>query len=148
TEEAAASTDSETVTVAGVLTAFGAVLGTCQYMSPEQARGHKVDGRSDIFSFGVVMHEMIGGRPPFQGETTSHVIVAILEKEPLPLSPGASGVPAELERILSKALRKDREERYQTIKDLYLDLKSLKQALDLQAQLGRTQVAAASRGGE
>ena len=142
TEEGATSADSATLTNVG--TAIGTVMGTYQYMSPEQARGLTVDARSDIFSFGVVLHEMIGGRAPFQGETNSHVIVAILEKEPLPL---VGAVPAELERILAKALRKNREERYQTAKDLHLDLKDLKEAV-ARGHARRADVAAAGSGEE
>src|SRR5262249_10321175 len=82
----------------------GAVMGTCYYMSPEQARGQKVDGRSDIFSFGAVLYEMISGKRPFEGETTSHVIVAIMEKEPQPLSVSLPEAPSELQRIVTKAL--------------------------------------------
>jgi len=135
TEERATAAGSATLTAVGVNTEFGTVMGTYQYMSPEQARGQAVDARSDIFSLGVVLHEMIGGRAPFQGETNSHVIVAILEKEPLPLL--AANVPAELERILSKALRKNREERYQTVKDLHLDLKALKEQVARGGSVGQ-----------
>ena len=133
-DETASTGESETRTaMGGALTEFGAILGTCQYMSPEQARGLKVDGRSDIFSLGVMLYEMICGKAPFRGETSSHIIVAILEKEPASLT----GVPAELDRIVSKSLRKNREERYQTIKDMLLDLKSLKENVaPLRSRLG------------
>jgi serine/threonine protein kinase len=121
--------NSAAPTNAGMNTDSGTIMGTVCYMSPEQARGLKVDVRSDIFSLGVVLHEMIAGQRPFQGETTSHVLVAILEKEPLRLSHYLPDVPPELERIVGKALRKNRDERYQTVKDLELDLKSLKGSL-------------------
>ena len=113
----------------------GIVMGTVNYMSPEQARGYSVDTRSDVFSLGVVLYEMLCGRAPFEGPTTSDVIVAILDREPSRLSQSLS-IPTELERIVGKALRKDREERYQTIKDLHLDLKSLQQELDARSRLG------------
>jgi len=98
------------------------VMGTVKYMSPEQARGRQVDPRSDIFSFGVVLYEMIAGRPPFEGKNSNEVISTILKKEPSPLT----DVPEETERLISRALRKKKEDRYQTIEDLLADLKSLK----------------------
>jgi uncharacterized repeat protein (TIGR01451 family) len=116
-------------------TSPGMVMGTVNYMSPEQARGRPVDGRSDIFSLGVVLYEMLTGQPPFDGETPSDVIVSILEKEPLPLILYWSEAPRELQRIISKTLQKDREERYQSIKDLHLDLKNLKRDLEFDAKL-------------
>ena len=116
------------------LTAEGGIAGTPFYMSPEQARGLKVDARSDIFSLGVVLYEMIAGRRPFEGDTPSHVMVCILEKPPLPLSRYVPGIPEELQRIVSKTLEKDPEERYQVVNDLELDLKRLKQKLDLDVE--------------
>ncbi|MCG3163991.1 MAG: Serine/threonine-protein kinase PknD [Acidobacteria bacterium] len=115
---------------AGFKTDPGMILGTVAYMSPEQVRGDDVDARSDIFSLGVVCYEMIAGRRPFIGETSSHVIVSILDKEPDPL-PEA---PDELQRIVGKALRKDRERRYQNAEDLLADLRALKQKLELQTE--------------
>jgi eukaryotic-like serine/threonine-protein kinase len=105
----------------------GTVVGTVHYMSPEQARGHSIDVRSDIFSLGAVMYEMLTGRPPFEGQTSSHVVVSILERAPAPLT----DVPAELQRIVSKTLEKDPDERYQTSKDLAVDLRHLKHELDV-----------------
>jgi serine/threonine protein kinase/DNA-binding winged helix-turn-helix (wHTH) protein len=114
----------------------GIVMGTVYYMSPEQARGLTVDTRSDVFSLGVVLYEMVAGRAPFEGATLSDVIVSILQREPLPLARTVCDVLPELERIVGKALRKDCEERYQTIKDFQLDLKSLQQELEIKAKYG------------
>ncbi len=101
----------------------GLVMGTVRYMSPEQAAGQQVDPRSDIFSFGVVLYEMLAGCTPFAGETSGELIAAILKKEPPPLT----GVPDEMQRLLSKALSKKREERYQTIQSLLDVLKALRE---------------------
>ncbi|HYE66613.1 MAG TPA: protein kinase, partial [Pyrinomonadaceae bacterium] len=130
--------DPEAATRALVDTDPGVVMGTACYMSPEQAQGRAVDGRTDIWSLGVVLYEMVTGHAPFEGATKSHLIVSILEKEPPLLAQYVREVPAELERIVSKALRKDREERYQVVKDLALDLKSLKQELEFEAKLERS----------
>ncbi len=116
----------------------GVVLGTAAYMSPEQARGLEVDQRSDIFSLGVVLYEMTAGKRPFEGATTSDLIVSILERDPPPLARFSAEVPANLEWVVTKALRKNRQERYQTAKDLAVDLKNLKQALEFEANLIRT----------
>ena len=116
----------------------GVVMGTASYMSPEQARGHEVDKRSDIFSLGVVVYEMVAGRPPFEAETTSDVIAAILKHEPAPLARYSRGVPEGLEWIIAKMLAKDREERYQTVTEMLFDLKRLKQRLDYEAQQQRS----------
>ena len=124
-------------TIARVDTDPGTVMGTASYMSPEQARGRDVDPRSDIFSLGVVLYEMVAGRVPFAGESPSDVIGAILEKEPPPLARYDPEAPSQLQWIVSKALRKDRDERYQTGRELLGDLKDLKQELDHQARLDR-----------
>ena len=116
----------------------GTVMGTIDYMSPEQARGKVLDRRTDVFSFGVVLYEMAAGCIPFSGATSVDALVAILDKEPAPLADYAPGTPVEFERIVSKALRKDREERYQTIKDLVIDLKSLKEELAFAQKLERS----------
>jgi TolB-like protein/Tfp pilus assembly protein PilF len=102
-------------------------------MSPEQARGLKVDQRTDIFSLGVVLYEMLAGRPPFQAKTTSDMIVEILDRQPPPLQRFASQAPDELDWIISKALAKDRDERYQNIKGLLSDLKRLQRRLQFEA---------------
>ena len=132
----ATAIDAKAPTALMVQTNPGVVMGTVNYMSPEQARGLAVDARTDIWSLGVVLYEMLTGRAPFAGETPSHVTVSILESEPPPLA-RYTDVPAELERIVTKALRKDKAERYQTVSDLALDLKSLKQELEVEARLKR-----------
>jgi serine/threonine protein kinase/tetratricopeptide (TPR) repeat protein len=131
-------TDTEAVTRALVQTDAGVVLGTSQYMSPEQARGKPIDARTDIWSLGVVLYEMTSGRAPFTGETKTDVIVAIARIDPLPLARFAPNAPAELEWIIMKALRKDVDERYQTVKELESDLKKLKQRLEFQTELERS----------
>jgi len=105
------TTDMEAPTRALVNTSPGAVMGTVNYMSPEQAKGHGVDARTDIWSLGVLLYEMITGRVPFEGPTPSHVIVAILEKDPPPLARYLNDVPEALEWIVTKALTKDRDDR-------------------------------------
>src|SRR4051812_46447349 len=130
--------DGEAATRVLVHTDAGVVMGTSHYMSPEQARGRPVDARSDIWSLGVVIYELVAGRTPFEGETSTDVIVAITQKEPPPLARFAPNVPAELEWIIMKALRKDRDERYQTIKELLTDLRRLKQRLEFESELERT----------
>ena len=138
-------------------TSPGLVLGTLSYMSPEQARGESLDERTDIFSLGIVLYEMVAGQSPFAASSGAETLAAILEREPKPLtqhaqnfpvgiegivlerepalSPYEQGVPAELERIVRKALVKNRKERYQLAKDLLVDLRNLKQEMELQAKL-------------
>lgn len=117
-----------------VKTNAGVVMGTVAYMSPEQARGLQVDARTDIWSLGVVLYEMLTGGQPFKGPTTSDVIVSVLEREPPPLD---HEIPAELQRIAAKMLQKDREQRYQSVRDLLLDLKSLREAAEFEGKLKR-----------
>src|SRR5438105_9863145 len=128
-------TDTEAVTRALVQTDAGMVLGTSQYMSPEQARGKPVYARTDIWSLCLVLYEMATGRAPFSGETKTDVIVAIAKNDPPPLVRFAPNAPAEFEWIVLKALRKDVDERYQTIKELESDLKKLKQRIEFHSQL-------------
>src|SRR5678815_2351560 len=113
-------------------------MGTANYMSPEQARGIDVDARTDLWSLGVVLYEMISGRGPFVGDTATDSISLIVQKDPVPLTRYVADVPAELERIVGKALTKDREERYQTAKDLLVDLRRLRHQLEVEAALERT----------
>src|SRR5262245_54218797 len=122
---------------AHVTTQPGVLMGTVRYMSPEQARGLEVDARSDIFSLGVVIYEMIAGCVPFAGDTVSDVIASILRSDPPPLARYGVEAPTELERIVLKSLAKKKEERYQTVKDLALDLKSLAQELEFNVRLKR-----------
>jgi Tol biopolymer transport system component len=116
----------------------GTVMGTVSYMSPEQARGQELDERTDIFSLGVVLYEMITGRRPFKGTTASDVIAAILERQPTPLisetAPAPDGLK-EANTIVLKALEKKIEERYQTIRSFAADLQRLKRHLDARAEL-------------
>ena len=113
-------------------------MGTANYMSPEQARGEVVDVRTDIWSLGVVLYELVAGCAPFERSTPSEVIALILEREPPPLARYAREVPPELERIVGKALTKDRGQRYQTAKDLLVDLRRLRQRLEVEAETERS----------
>jgi hypothetical protein len=131
--------DTEAPTMTKVVkTEPGIVMGTASYMSPEQARGLEVDARSDLWSLGIVLYEMVAGRLPFEGATTSDVIATILHREPPSLLLYRSDMPAEVERIVEKALTKEKEERYQLAKELSVDLKRLKQRLEIGAELERS----------
>src|SRR5688572_4807705 len=138
TEAPGSISDTEAPTRAMVNTGAGTVMGTANYMSPEQAKGKNVDVRTDLWSLGAVVYEMVAGRLPFEAETPSEVIAQILDKEPPPLARFNRDAPPELERIVTKALSKDREERYQTAKDLLNDFKRLKHRLDVDAEVERT----------
>lgn len=129
--------ESEAPTAA-FLTEPGAIIGTVPYMSPEQVQGQKLDARTDIFSFGVMVYEMLTGQKLFAAESPAGTISAILSKEPPPLTNYMPEVPAELERIVSKALIKELDERYQTAKDLLIDLRNLKRRLEINAEIKRT----------
>ena len=131
--------DTEALTSAPIKTEPGMIMGTAIYMSPEQARGFQVDARTDIFSLGVLIYEMVAGRLPFAGSNTIDILAAILsDKGPSPLARYRHEAPAELERIVEKALAKEREERYQSAKDLLIDLRQLKKRLELDAERART----------
>jgi serine/threonine protein kinase/tetratricopeptide (TPR) repeat protein len=134
----AAAKDSDSLAFVPVSTTPGMLMGTIVYMSPEQARGFEVDARTDIWSLGVVLYEMIAGRPPFEGHTNSDVLASVLNREPLPLTHHSPAVSAELERIVLKTLAKDPEERYQAIKDLLVDLRRHKQRLEFEAEMRRS----------
>lgn len=116
----------------------GVVIGTAAYMSPEQARGIAVDERTDIWGLGVVLYEMASGRAPFTGDTPTDVVVAIVERDQPPISQHVEGAPPELERIVKKALRKDRNERYQIVKEMAIDLRSLRRELEMSSMLERS----------
>ncbi len=116
-----------------VETNLGAVLGTVRYMSPEQARGRHVDKTTDIWSLGVVLYEMVTGHAPFSGNTPKEVMSSILEKEPAPLTRYLAHAPAELQQVVSKALRKDRSERYRSARELLETLKDLRRKLDFES---------------
>ncbi len=132
--EQATVTDSGSGNKAPISTAAGVVLGTVNYMSPEQARGLKVDQRTDIFSLGVMLYEMLMGRQPFTGETISHILVAILEQEPPPLP---QHLPAELVGILKQALAKSVADRYASSQVLLADLKKLQMRLLMESKQER-----------
>ena len=134
TERPLFSRDTGATTVARVDTQPGTVMGTAHYLSPEQARGQDVDARSDIFNLGVVIYEMIGGRLPFDGETSADVMASILKSDPHPLAELAPDCPAEIQRIVARALAKDKDQRYQTSDDILLDLKTVKADLEFQSK--------------
>src|ERR1041385_1133518 len=122
-------------------TNLGSVLGTVRYMSPEQACGEPVDERTDIWSLGVVLYEIVTGHTPFTGDTPQDVMFAILEKESPPLTHYLAHAPAELQQIISKTLRKDRDQRYQGAQDLLEALKDLRRKLEVESELQRSAAA-------
>ena len=131
--------DSEAPTSINIKTEPGVVMGTAVYMSPEQARGVPVDARTDIFSLGIVLYEIIAGRLPFKGSDRVEVMMSILgDDKPPPLARYAPEAPDELQRIVGKALAKPREDRYQSTNDLLNDLQNLKKRLELDAEIQRT----------
>ena len=131
TEQQTTDADLETPTL--LQSNPGLVMGTVQYMSPEQARAKNVGVRTDIWSIGIVMYELLTGHVPFSGETPSHVMVSLMEDKLAPLRDHAN-VPEELDRFVAKALRKNQKERYQTADQLACDLKGLKQKLQLDSR--------------
>ncbi len=128
TERPALPTATSAATAVRVDTRAGIVMGTVNYMSPEQARGQTVDARSDIFSLGVVLYEMLAGCAPFRGESAADVVVSILERDPPPLDHYAFDVSPEIERVVLRCLEKDRERRYASAQELAADLKALETA--------------------
>ena len=138
TERTSSSVDTEAATRALVNTDPGAVMGTVHYMSPEQARGLEVDARTDLWSLGVLLYELVTGHLPFKGATATDTILAIVDKEPPPLAHHVPDAPEALEWIITKALTKDREDRYQTAREMLTDLRRLKQRLDVNAEIERS----------
>src|ERR1044071_5725394 len=129
--EARPTTDSSDFTVPlGQQTSAGMGVGTISYMSPEQALGREVDNRTDLFSLGVVIYEMLTARLPFGGNSPTEIIDNIIHQEPPPVSRFNNNVPAELERIARKAMEKDRERRYQSAREVATDLRNLRRDLD------------------
>ncbi len=133
-----AKASSEGSTQMLVKTNPGMVMGTVSYMSPEQARGKEIDSRSDVFSFGIVMYEMLVGKLPFQGDTMTEILAAVISSEPPQLSTLGPHLPRELQRIVHKTLKKKRDQRYHSTRDLLGDLKDLRDELKMEAQLERT----------
>ncbi|HRH43434.1 MAG TPA: protein kinase [Pyrinomonadaceae bacterium] len=129
-------------------TAPGLILGTVNYMSPEQAKGAKIDNRSDIFSLGVVIYEMIAGKMPFAGDSISETFANLINSEPQPLENYSLNVPEELKRIVIKTLGKNRDDRYQTAKDLLFDLKDLQKRLNFETELIRIDKNSPKKGSE
>src|SRR5256886_3120080 len=121
-----------------VETHLGSIMGTVRYMTPEQARGAPVDKGTDIWSLGVVLYEMVTGHAPFAGDTPGETMSSILEKEPPPLTNYLAHAPAELQQIISKTLRKEREERYQSAHELLEALQSLRRSMEFKTALERS----------
>jgi hypothetical protein len=136
--------DAETGIMPLNLTSEGVVLGTVNYLSPEQARGLRVDARTDVFSLGVVLYEMLTGSPPFAGPTAGDTIASLLRADPAPLAEHAPTLTNELQRIVSKALAKDRDERYGSVSDFAKDLEQLGHDLVFQARLADSGAPASS----
>jgi len=136
TEPGRGSANADTIAGTDQMTMLGSAVGTIQYMSPEQARGQEIDGRSDLFSLGIVLYEMATGKPPFQGATPAVVFEGILNGIPPAPSQLVAGVPEDLDRIIFRSLEKDREMRYQSAADLRADLRRLRKA----TESGRTQM--------
>ena len=130
--------DPAALTVTNAQTDPGVVMGTFSYMSPEQARGLAADARTDLWSLGVVIYEMVAGQLPFIGKTPSDLLSSILKDEPLPLARFARDVPEALEWIVAKALTKETEGRYQTATELLTDLQRLKNRLGAEAEIERS----------
>jgi serine/threonine protein kinase len=131
------SPDTDEITRTLSQTRDGAIVGTVPYMSPEQARGAAVDARSDIWSLGCLLYEMLAGRSPFAGPTTSDVLVGILDKEPAPLTAPPHNIPAECDWIITKTLRKNADERYQKTGELLTDVRRLQEKLALESHQER-----------
>jgi len=139
-EQEVPATMAEEEAVLLVETNLGPILGTVRYMSPEQARGAPVDKRTDIWSLGVVLYEMVSGQAPFTGDTPGEVMASILGTEP-PLLSSIAQTPAELQQIVTKALRKERDQRYQSAHELLEVLKGFRRGMEFKAELERATVA-------
>jgi len=138
TEGAGVRVESEAVTLKKAGTAPGIVMGTPQYMSPEQARGEELDARTDLFSFGTILYEMATGEQPFRGDSLAVIFDAILNREPAPLRQMDGSLPAELEQIIGKALEKNRKARHQTAAEMLTALKDFKHQCEIDSALKRT----------
>jgi hypothetical protein len=112
-----------------LLTQAGAIIGTAPYMSPEQVKGQALDARSDIFSFGTVLHELLSGHRPFGAGTFAETISAVLTRDPPPLAAHGIAAPAGIERVIGQCLQKNRDQRYQTMREVRLELESERRAL-------------------
>src|SRR5205814_3861937 len=143
TEQHEVSTEAATL----VNTEIGMIVGTASYMSPEQARGQRVDARSDIFSLGMVIYEMLAGRSPFIGATNSDIVASILKEDPPRLTDLSPDTPSAFERIVNRALTKDKDKRYQSVAELLSDLKQLEQNLDFEIQKDSSERANSEVGG-
>src|SRR5688572_337826 len=139
TEQFGGAERSGATAAASLETVAGLIVGTTPYMSPEQARGTPVDARTDVWSCGVLLYEMIASQIPFTGDSTTDVLARILEREPAPLASLVEGTPEELQRIVTRALKKDPGERYPTMADMLADLKALRQDLEFGEKIRRIQ---------
>jgi serine/threonine protein kinase len=131
-ERPGAAGGTKVATISEELTRMGKVYGTVTYMSPEQARGLPVDSRTDLFSLGVLLYELVTGKPPFEGETQLDTLTSIIHGRPAPVTQSNPDVPVELERILGKCLEKEPRDRYQDTRDLVVDLRRLRRDTDSQ----------------
>ena len=144
-EQEVPATMAKEAAVSLVETRLGSIFGTARYMSPEQALGEAVDNRTDIWSLGAVLYEMVAGRAPFRGETAGEVMTLILEAEPPPLTNYNAQIPAELDQIIKRTLRKERDERYQSAGELLDALKGVRRRMDLSTESKRSTAAPAER---
>src|ERR1700756_3333739 len=113
------------------------IIGTLSYMSPEQAEGKKVDVRSDIFSFGAVLYEMVTGQKAFEGDSKLSTLAAIVKQEPKAVSQLVPDIPPDLEKIINRCLRKDPQRRFHHMEDLKVELEELKEESDSASQIGK-----------
>ncbi|MGH9947493.1 MAG: protein kinase domain-containing protein [Pyrinomonadaceae bacterium] len=138
TQQSPKDVDTEGETLAHVRTKTGTVMGTASYMSPEQARGKDIDEKTDIWSLGVVIYEMLTRKTPFNGGTQFDVIASILRSDPQPVESHGEFIPPDLAHIVRKALRKDKDSRYQTMKSLLADLREVKDGIVFSEKLERS----------